>query len=72
MSWRLGNGRLMESVRYMAEKKRMPEAGVCLCSHCGQEIAGNRVYIKTKRGTELYMHVECVTVGRRKSIDQNR
>lgn len=31
-----------------------------LCSECGKPIEGDHVYIKTKRGSELHIHYECM------------
>ncbi len=33
---------------------------VFLCSECGKPIEGDCVYIKTRRGTELHIHYECI------------
>lgn len=35
-----------------------------VCSECGQEIIRDHVYIKTRRGTELRIHFECMPGGR--------
>ncbi len=39
---------------------------IYLCSECGKLIEGDHVYIKTKRGTELHIHHECIPRGPRR------
>ncbi len=33
---------------------------VYICSICGKDIAGDHVYIKTRRGTEQHIHYGCM------------
>ncbi len=44
---------------------------IYLCSECGKPIEGDHVYIKTKRGTELHIHHECIPRGPRREKGQN-
>lgn len=40
---------------------------VYICNVCGKAIAGDYVYIKTRRGTEQHIHYGCVPGRRRDS-----
>lgn len=42
----------------MAAKKKVPPQHICYL--CGKVISGDHVYIKTKRGSDLYIHHECM------------
>ena len=39
---------------------------VYICSICGKDIAGDHVYIKTRRGTEQHIHYGCMPCRKRK------
>lgn len=45
------------------------QAKIYICSECGKPIEGDHVYIKTKRGTELHIHNECIPRGERREKD---
>ena len=47
------------------EKKKQPEPKVYTCRECGREINGDHVYIRTRSRTELHIHYECMSMGRR-------
>ena len=49
----------------------MAQAKIYLCSECGKPIEGDHVYIKTKRGTELHIHHECIPRGPRREKGQH-
>ena len=37
-----------------------------LCRECGKPIEGDHVYIKTRRGSELHIHYQCISKGSEK------
>lgn len=39
---------------------------IYLCSECGKPIEGDHIYIKTRRGTELRIHNQCIPKGPRR------
>lgn len=43
---------------------------VYVCSVCGKDIAGDHVYIKTRRGTEQHIHYGCMPGRRRNSHEE--
>jgi len=40
-------------------KKEPSQTNIKLCYKCGGMIFGEYEYIKTQRGTEIYMHKDC-------------
>ncbi|BCK01626.1 hypothetical protein [Anaerocolumna chitinilytica] len=44
----------------MKKKPELKEPEVKICSYCGIEVIGSYQYIKTKRGSELYICSKCV------------
>lgn len=44
----------------------MMQNKIYLCSERRKPIKGDHVYIKTKRGTELHIHHECIPRGPRR------
>ena len=40
--------------------KQTKSEPVYVCSVCGKDIAGDHVYIKTRRGTEQHIHYGCM------------
>lgn len=49
------------------EMKQLKSEPVYICSICGKDIAGDHVYIKTRRGTEQHIHYGCMPGRRRDS-----
>lgn len=49
----------------MAAKKDSASP-IYVCYVCGEVISGDHVYIKTRRGTSLYIHKECIVRGGKK------
>lgn len=45
------------------KKDSVPVKQSHICYICGQIISGDHVYIKTRRGSELHIHHECVKKG---------
>lgn len=46
------------------KNNNLPQGGTHTCYLCGKIIDGDYGYVKTKRGSELYMHPECVIGGK--------
>ena len=48
------------------------KCGVLICSLCQQVIKDDPEWIKTRRGTVLYMHRQCVEKMRKRNSDEHK
>ena len=54
----------------MNKKQEKADNQIHICAYCGKEIVGKPEMTRTRRGSSVYAHYECV-FGRRKT-DGNR